>query len=106
MSAMHKHMPSLYSLQVFDAIAQRMSFARAAQDLGITAGAVSYQIRQLEETLGTAVFARRGRGIVLTPAGEILRPALRHALDEIQSVTERVSKSKTRSLTILLSTYF
>ena len=103
---MLKRMPSLYSMQVFDAIAQRMSFTRAAKDMGITPGAMSYQIRQLEENLGTTLFARQGCGIVLTSAGESLRPTLRRALDEIRVAAERVSRTAPRSLTILLTTYF
>lgn len=49
---MKKRMPSLYSLQVFDAVARRLSFTRAADDLNITQGAVSFQIKQLEANIG------------------------------------------------------
>lgn len=103
---MLSRMPSIYSLQVFDAVARRLSFTRAAVDLNITQGAVSYQIRHLEENIGTALFERGGRGIALTAAGESLRPALSRALDEIRTVVEKVAKDAGSGLTISLTTYF
>jgi LysR family transcriptional regulator, glycine cleavage system transcriptional activator len=98
--------PSLYSLQVFDTVARFMSFTRAAADLGVTQGAVSYQIRLLEEQLRTTLFARQGRSIVLTRAGEQLSPTLRRALGEIQAATAAVSRAADRTLTVSLTTYF
>jgi len=99
-------MPSIYSLQIFDAVARRLSFTRAAEDLSITQGAVSYQIRHLEEDIGTALFDRGGRGITLTASGEALRPTLARALDDIRSVVEKVAKDAGSGLTISLTTYF
>lgn len=103
---MLKRMPSLYALQVFDTVARCMSFTRAALDLGVTQGAVSYQIRLLEEQLGTPLFARQGRGVALTRAGEQLSPTLRRTLGEIQAATEAVSRGAGRALTVSMTTYF
>jgi len=69
-------LPSLDLLRGFVAVARRMSITLAAGDLFLTQSAVSRQIRSLEDELGVALFERRHRGIVLTPAGERL---FRHA---------------------------
>src|SRR4051812_7582606 len=63
-------LPSLHSLQVFDAAAQRLSFTAAARDLHVTQTAVSHQIRSLEAELGTALFRRMPRKLALTDAGQ------------------------------------
>jgi LysR family glycine cleavage system transcriptional activator len=62
-------MPPFVSVRVFEAAARLGSFARAAEELGITAGAVSQHIRILEEFAGQPLFRRLGRGVELTEAG-------------------------------------
>ena len=56
-------------IRFFEAAARHESFVRAAEELHLTHGAVSRQIRQLEDTLGVALFERRNRGVFLTEAG-------------------------------------
>src|SRR5688572_19629210 len=63
-------LPSLNALQAFEAAARHASFTRAASELGVTQAAVSHQIRGLEATLGTSLFRRGPRGVVLTHEGE------------------------------------
>lgn len=63
-------MPPFLSVRVFEAAARLGSFARAAEELGITAGAVSQHIRVLEEFAGQPLFRRLGRGVELTDAGQ------------------------------------
>lgn len=63
-------MPPFLSVRVFEAAARLASFARAAEELGITAGAVSQHIRVLEEFAGQPLFRRLGRGVELTEAGK------------------------------------
>jgi LysR family glycine cleavage system transcriptional activator len=63
-------MPPFLSLRVFEAAARSGSFARAAEELGITAGAVSQHIRILEDFAGQPLFRRLGRGVELTLAGQ------------------------------------
>lgn len=63
-------MPPFLSVRVFEAAARLGSFARAAEELGITAGAVSQHIRVLEEFAGQPLFRRLGRGVELTEAGQ------------------------------------
>ena len=62
----------LPALNAFEAAARHGSFTRAAAELGLTQAAVSYHIKRLEERLGAPLFARHGRGLALTEAGERL----------------------------------
>lgn len=65
-------MLSLYKLEIFNAVAAEGSFSRAAKQMLMTQPAVSQHIRDLEATLGQALFQRGNRGVTLTPAGELL----------------------------------
>jgi LysR family transcriptional regulator, glycine cleavage system transcriptional activator len=63
-------LPPLNALRAFEAAARHLSFKQAAHELHVTAGAVSQQVRLLEERLGVQLFERLTRQVVLTPAGE------------------------------------
>ena len=70
-----KRLPPLSTLPVLEAAARLQSFSAAAEELNVTHGAVSHQMRSLEEHLGLALFARQGRRVVLTPEGaELVEP--------------------------------
>ncbi|OQW55633.1 MAG: transcriptional regulator [Proteobacteria bacterium SG_bin9] len=86
---MAKRLPPLTSLPVFEAAARRMSFLHAANELGVTPGAVSRQIQGLESHLGTALFTRANRSIELTAAGRAYAQEIQAALERISSATER-----------------
>src|SRR5258705_13672767 len=73
---MHTPMPPLNALRAFEAAARHLSLTRAAQELHVTAGALSHQIRGLEDLLGLKLFERRVRAIALTPARKLLYPGL------------------------------
>ena len=60
-------LPPLESLRFFEAAARHESFARAASELGVTAAAVAYHVRALEEHLDAPLFERRQRGVHLNP---------------------------------------
>src|ERR1700680_4139376 len=75
---MHKPMPPLNALRAFEAAARHLSLTKAAQELHVSAGALSPQIRGLEELLGLKLFERRARSIALTPAGKQLYPGLQN----------------------------
>lgn len=68
-------LPALGALRAFESAARLESVTRAAQELHVTHGAVSRQIRTLEDALGQPLFDRVGRGLVLTAAGRRLRDA-------------------------------
>jgi DNA-binding transcriptional LysR family regulator len=70
---MSQDLPPLNALRAFEAAARLHSVSQAADELHVTHGAVSRQIRALEEHLGLALFAREGRGLKLTDAGVRLR---------------------------------
>lgn len=74
-------LPPLAAVRVFEAAARHLSFTRAAEELGMTQAAVSYQIRLLEDRLGVPLFLRKPRQLQLTEAGEHLAPQLRQAFD-------------------------
>lgn len=85
-------LPPLNAIRAFDAAAQRLSFKDAAADLGVTNGAVSLQVKKLEDYLGAPLFERQTRALTLTPAGEHLFVAsrqalriLRHASDDVRA---------------------
>jgi LysR family glycine cleavage system transcriptional activator len=77
-------MPPLNALRAFEAAARHLSLTRAAQELHVTAGALSHQIRGLEDLLGQKLFERRVRSIALTPAGKLLYPGLQTGFARIQ----------------------
>lgn len=76
-------LPSLHTLQVFEAAARRLSFTRAAVELHLTQAAVSRQIRQLEAALEHRLFVRLHRRVELTPAGERLAADLSQSFTQI-----------------------
>ncbi|WDS36469.1 LysR family transcriptional regulator [Pseudoxanthomonas sp.] len=77
-------LPPLGALRAFEAAARLESVTQAAGELHVTHGAVSRQIRALEEALGQPLFERAGRGLVLTAAGARLRDATGAALTQLQ----------------------
>lgn len=72
-------LPPLSALRVFEAAARLGSFTRAAEELGMTQAAVSYQIKILEERVGSPLFARQARQVVLTETGARLSPRISDA---------------------------
>lgn len=83
MSRRHYDLPPLTTLSAFEAAARHLSFKNAAQELSVTPGAVSHQIKALEGELGTALFLRQHRGVMLTPAGQDLYETLSTSFRQI-----------------------
>ena len=69
-------LPPLNALRAFEAAARHLSFTRAAMELNVTAGALSHQIRSLEDFLDVRLFERQARGVALTQQGKALYPGL------------------------------
>ena len=90
----------LNTLTAFRAVAERQNLRAAADDLHLTHSAVSQQIRGLEEQLGFALFERRGRRVVLNPAGQALLRSVQGALslldDGVQAAAAAASGAATR----------
>jgi LysR family glycine cleavage system transcriptional activator len=76
-------MPPLNALRAFEAAARHLSLAKAAQELNVSPGAVSHQIRALEAQLGFPLFERRVRAIALTPAAKLLYPGVQSGFLQI-----------------------
>jgi DNA-binding transcriptional LysR family regulator len=82
--------PSFAVLRCFEAAARHQSFTAAAQDLGLTQGAVSRHVRELEEHVGVALFRRQGRGVRLTEAGQALS---RHLLGDLERLRRTIARA-------------
>ena len=69
-------LPPLNALRAFEAAGRRLNFRAAAEELGVTQGAVAQQVRSLEDRLGLPLFRRLPRGLALTPEGAayLVRP--------------------------------
>jgi len=87
-------LPPLSSLRVFEAAARHKSFRKAADELNLTASAVSHGIQTLENWLGVELFHRTSRGLRLTQAGEIYAPFVNEALDGLAKATDRLPGRK------------
>jgi LysR family glycine cleavage system transcriptional activator len=96
-------LPPLAAVRCFEAAARHLSFTRAAEELGMTQAAVSYQIRILEERVGGPLFARGARGVALTDAGRQLAPRVSDAFAQLRAAFEELSESAdgVLSLTVL-----
>jgi DNA-binding transcriptional ArsR family regulator len=66
---MARRLPPLKGLKAFEAAARSESFTRAAEELNVTQGAVSHQVKALEETLGVKLFHRERQRLILTETG-------------------------------------
>src|ERR1043165_7319648 len=85
---MSHRLPPLNGLRAFEAAARHRSFTRAADELGVTPGAVSQQVKSLETAIGVALFRRLPRSLALTEAGEVSLPAITSAFAIISKATE------------------
>jgi DNA-binding transcriptional LysR family regulator len=85
-----RQLPSLNTLRVFEEVARHRSFSQAALGLNVTQGAVSRQIKQLEDYLGVALFVRTPQGLSLTEAGSNLKPHLAEAFDHMERALQAV----------------
>jgi LysR family glycine cleavage system transcriptional activator len=93
-------LPPLSAIRCFEAAARHQSFTRAAEELGMTQAAVSYQIKLLEERVGGALFKRGARGVTLTETGQRLAPAISGAFARLRAAFEEVVETGGRTLTV------
>lgn len=103
---MRRRLPPLNALRAFEAAARHSSFALAADELGVTAAAVSQQVKGLEEQLQVALFLRQPRGLALTNAGRAYLPGLTDGLDRLAAATAHLKEgqaSGTITITMLAS---
>ncbi|UNE78051.1 LysR substrate-binding domain-containing protein [Pectobacterium versatile] len=93
----------LLALRTFVEVGQRGSIKAAAEALNVTSGAVSQQIRVLEERVGVVLFTRERQGLRLTEAGADVHPSLLQAFEQIEKAVQTLDKIKTRQ-TLTVST--
>lgn len=86
-------LPPLTALRTFEAAARHLNFTRAAQELCVTQTAVSHQVRQLEAHLGTALFARDGRGLRLTEDGTSWARELHEVFSRLYEANRRLREA-------------
>lgn len=86
--------PPLKAIIAFESIARTKSVNRAAEELDLTASAVSHQLSNLESMIGQSLFQRTGRGLVLTPTGERYLTDVTGSLADLSRATERASSQK------------
>jgi LysR family glycine cleavage system transcriptional activator len=102
-----RRLPSLNALKAFEAAARHESFTTAAEELSVTQGAVSHQVKALELELGIRLFDRERQGLAITRAGRSYLEVVRDALDRIALGTERIQhQSRSGALTVSTSPDF
>ncbi|MEM9988657.1 MAG: transcriptional regulator GcvA [Pseudomonadota bacterium] len=78
-----RRLPPLNALRAFEASARHLSFTKAADELSVTPGAISQQVKLLEDTMGIPLFRRDPKGLSLTEAGLAALPSLRDGFDRL-----------------------
>jgi len=96
-----RELPPLNALRAFEATARLGSMSLAAQELRVTHGAVSRQVRALEEALGQPLFVRQGRGVALTASGRTLRDRCTDAFEQLRRTWSHLQQSHARSAFVL-----
>jgi len=94
-------LPPLTAFRYFDIAAETESFVRAAERLHVTHGAVSRQVRLLEESLGIALFERRNRAIFLTPAGRALQGTTQAIFEQLEGAVQRLQQQERDNVLVL-----
>ncbi|MFA5520929.1 MAG: LysR substrate-binding domain-containing protein [Castellaniella sp.] len=87
---MSRRLPPLLATRYFEVVARHLSFTRAAEELHVTQGAISLQIRKLESFLKIPLFVRHARHIELTPAGETFHGACGQLLDGFEKAVDAI----------------
>lgn len=105
--ARSSRLPPLNALRAFEAAARLESFARAADELAVTPGAISQQIRSLEEHVGAALFVREGRGLSLTEAGRAAANVASEAFETLERAVSLMRQPlQRRALTVSVAPSF
>ncbi|MEB3187922.1 MAG: LysR substrate-binding domain-containing protein [bacterium] len=92
---------NLDHLRTFTIVADVSSFTRAAHLIHLTQSAVSQQMRELENRLGVSLFERRGRHLVLSPAGEALKPLAVRVMGNIREIESELAPFKGKAQGLL-----
>ena len=97
-----RRFPPLNALRAFETAARHLSFKLAAAELFVTPGAVSHQVKLLEDYLGFALFRRLTRALELTAEGRTLLPKVQEGLAALNAAVERVrAREEAHALNVL-----
>ena len=91
---MVQHLPPFSALRAFEAAARHLNFSRAAEELHLTHGAISHQMKALEANLGVSLFRREGRRMLLTDAGQRFASRLRDVLGDLSEAVAEVAQRR------------
>lgn len=104
---MSYRLPPLNALRAYEAAARHLSFKLAAHELNVTPGAISQQVKALEDVLGIQLFKRMHQSLLLTDTGQAYLPPIRNAFRMISDATERiVPGSVPKTLTVGVQSLF
>ncbi len=106
MSKLTVKLPPMSAVRVFEAAARHQSFTRAAEELGMTQAAVSYQIKMLEDRIGAPLFIRMPRQVALTAKGRQLAPAVTEAFEALRAAFAGIEEAGQSVLSITTLTTF
>jgi LysR family glycine cleavage system transcriptional activator len=97
------NLPPLSAIRAFEAAARHGSFTKAAEELGMTQAAISYQVKLLEDRVGTPLFLRQARKVVLSEAGKRLAPGIEEAFQRLGAAfaSLRETDQKVLSMTVV-----
>ncbi|MCR6499482.1 LysR family transcriptional regulator [Shinella sp. CPCC 101442] len=102
-----KQLANLRALRAFEAVGHHRSFTAAANELAVSQGAVSHQIKQLEERLGRRLLERNARGVSITSEGSLLLDVCARAFEEIANALSLIGQeNETRILRIRTGPFF
>jgi LysR family glycine cleavage system transcriptional activator len=93
-------LPPLQAIRVFAEVARTGNFTRAAEVLNMTQSAVSYQVKQLERHVGSALFIRQARGVVLSAMGRRVAPIIQNSLDDLRRGFHALQSERNNIITI------
>ena len=96
-------LPPLTALRAFEAVARKLSFARAAEELHVTKAAVAQQVRALEQEIGAPLVERSGRGLALTEAGAAGAPGLEEGFAILARAARAMREAKGRRFLVINS---
>ncbi len=99
------HLPPLNGLRAFEVSGRHLNFRAAADELGVTQGAVAQQVRQLEAHLGLSLFERLPKGLMFTPSGRSYHGRVATAFEELRSATDNLKPEPGKVLISVTPTF-
>lgn len=102
MHRINGRLPPLNALRAFEAVARHLSFKKAAKEMHVTAGAVSHQVKLLEDHLGVTLFRRLTRALELTAEAQAMLPKVREGLENLaEAVALLRARDELQALTVM-----